>query len=262
MKRLIVNADDLGAGKRRNEGVFEAYRRGLVTAASVIANGDAFEDAVALLRDVPGLDPGLHLNLSVGCPIGNGYQTLVDSEGRFFGKQEARRKADEGLFDAAEVGREVEAQWKKLADHGIEASHLDGHQHIHIYGDLLGTVSGVAENHGIRFVRLPMESSDGTRRMEEYRAHVEKVQSAVPRSGVNAFIGMALTGCMTVDRVGAALRDLGEGVTEMMVHPGYADEPDGFSGPDREVELRVLTDPGLRQGVEEAGIELVRFRDL
>lgn len=262
MKRLIVNADDLGVGERRNKGVLEAHLRGIVTATSVIANGEAFDHAVALLQGAPDLDCGLHLNLSLGRPVGEGYRTLVDSGGGFFGKEEARRRADAGLFDREEVGREVEAQLQKLADHAIPVSHIDGHQHLHIYGSLAEPVARVAQRHGIRFIRVPLEASDGTSRMEEYRVHAEKVKPVVAGEGVDAFLGIALTGCMTRERILDALRELGEGVTEMMVHPGYADAPEGFSGPDREEELRLLTDPELREWIAEAGIELVRFRDL
>ncbi|MDP6959606.1 MAG: ChbG/HpnK family deacetylase, partial [Planctomycetota bacterium] len=73
---------------------------------------------------------------------------------------------------------------------------------------------------------------------------------------------ITLTGCMSRQRVLELVGNLGEGVTEMMVHPGYADFPEGFSGPDRETELEVLTDKELRRQIEEGGIELVRFRDL
>jgi predicted glycoside hydrolase/deacetylase ChbG (UPF0249 family) len=98
--------------------------------------------------------------------------------------------------------------------------------------------------------------------MEEYAIHAKRRRRFFPKGGVDAFFGMALTGCMTRERVLHALEELRDGVTEMMVHPGYADDPDGFSGPDREEELRILTDPKLRERVKEAGIELVRFRDL
>ena len=44
MKDLIVNADDLGWTAGVNRGIAEAHRNGIVTSASLIANGGAFED--------------------------------------------------------------------------------------------------------------------------------------------------------------------------------------------------------------------------
>jgi predicted glycoside hydrolase/deacetylase ChbG (UPF0249 family) len=262
MKRLIVNADDLGVGKRRNDGIVEAHLRGIVTATSVIVNGVAFDHAVDLLGKTSSLDAGLHLNLSEGRPVGEGYRTLVGLDGDFFGKEVARRKADEGAFDPEEIEREMEAQWKRLVEQGVGPSHIDSHQHIHIYGKVFESVVRFARNHGVRFVRLPDEPSDGTDRMEEYRTHVEKAKAELPAGGVDAFFGITLTGCMSRERILDLVGKLGEGVTELMVHPGYADRPDGFSGPDREGELQVLTDKELRRQIEEAGIEFVRFRDL
>ena len=50
MKRLIVNADDLGADEGRNEGIFEAMRAGVVTSASILPNGPALGHALDGIR--------------------------------------------------------------------------------------------------------------------------------------------------------------------------------------------------------------------
>ena len=62
-KRLIVTADDVGLHRGMTEGAIRAHREGIVTACSVVANGVAFDDAVARLRDVPALEVGVHLTL-------------------------------------------------------------------------------------------------------------------------------------------------------------------------------------------------------
>ena len=56
--RLIVNADDFGFTRDVNEGIIEAHRHGILTATTLMANGDAFDDAVALARQTPSLDVG------------------------------------------------------------------------------------------------------------------------------------------------------------------------------------------------------------
>ncbi len=50
MRRLIINADDLGADHARNEGIFEAIEAGVVTAASILANGEPYRRDASLLR--------------------------------------------------------------------------------------------------------------------------------------------------------------------------------------------------------------------
>src|SRR6266481_1557452 len=69
LKKLIVTADDLGLTRKVNEAIEKAHRQGIVTTASLMANGPAFESAADILKNNPDLDPGLHLNLTEGRPI-------------------------------------------------------------------------------------------------------------------------------------------------------------------------------------------------
>jgi chitin disaccharide deacetylase len=52
VKNLIVNADDLGWTEGVNRGIAEAHRNGIVTSASLLANGAAFTGAVELVREI------------------------------------------------------------------------------------------------------------------------------------------------------------------------------------------------------------------
>src|SRR5215510_14829464 len=63
-KRLIVTADDFGLTHGVNEAIVRSYREGIVTSASLMVTGLAFESAVVLARENPGLDIGLHLDLA------------------------------------------------------------------------------------------------------------------------------------------------------------------------------------------------------
>jgi len=60
LKNLIVNADDLGWTEGVNRGIVEAHRRGLVTSTSLLANGRAFESALAAAISNPQLGIGVH----------------------------------------------------------------------------------------------------------------------------------------------------------------------------------------------------------
>ncbi len=63
MKYLIPNADDFGYTRDVNEGIIHAHREGILTATTLMATGAAFDHAVALARQNPGLDVGVHLVL-------------------------------------------------------------------------------------------------------------------------------------------------------------------------------------------------------
>src|ERR1700747_656451 len=107
MRSLIVNADDLGWTAGVNRGIAEAHRNGLVTSASLLANGSAFEDGVKTARELPALGVGVHLNLSDGSPTSapDQVKSLLNEKGQFAGGPESLflRLSTKSL-DTTEVG--------------------------------------------------------------------------------------------------------------------------------------------------------------
>src|SRR5262245_62938066 len=113
LKQLIVNADDLGLTPAVNRGVVRAFQDGIVTSASLLVTGSAFEDAVALARQNPELDVGLHLALVeeravLGPDV---LPTLVDETGRFpRTSAEFVRRAILGGINWLEVEHEIRSE--------------------------------------------------------------------------------------------------------------------------------------------------------
>ena len=93
MKRLIINADDLGADVARNEGIFEAIRAGVVTSATILPNGPALDHALEGIRSggFEEVSFGVHLNLTEGRPLAEGLSCLTGPDGNFLGKAAAHR---------------------------------------------------------------------------------------------------------------------------------------------------------------------------
>jgi predicted glycoside hydrolase/deacetylase ChbG (UPF0249 family) len=77
------------------------------------------------------------------------------------------------------------------------------------------------------------------------------------------FCGIAQTGELTREGVEFFLRGLPEGTTELMCHPGYADEALQKSATrlqaSREKELEILTDRRIRNLVASQGIRLIDY---
>jgi predicted glycoside hydrolase/deacetylase ChbG (UPF0249 family) len=70
---------------------------------------------------------------------------------------------------------------------------------------------------------------------------------------------------VTFARLASLLFDVPYGSTELMCHPGHADALllEGSSyAKEREAELALLCDPGVRELIEKNGIELIGFGDL
>ncbi|MHC4358726.1 MAG: ChbG/HpnK family deacetylase, partial [Planctomycetota bacterium] len=85
MKALIVTADDFGMSRNINEAVVRAFREGILTSASLVVGGPAFEHAVELARANPGLSVGLHVVLVQGKSTlpRKEIPSLVDSDNNF-----------------------------------------------------------------------------------------------------------------------------------------------------------------------------------
>ena len=91
----MVNADDFGFTRDVNQGIIEAHQRGILTATTLMATGDAFEDAVRLARENPTLDIGAHLVLvGGGAALAASQRPLPTSAGRLLAAMAAETIAD------------------------------------------------------------------------------------------------------------------------------------------------------------------------
>ena len=131
--RLIVHADDFGRSVGLTEAVVEAFQRGILTSASIVAGGPEFERAAALTRAHPGLDVGVHLAVDEYPPIADpeSIPTLLGPDGCFPRRGRALLAIASGRASLAEMRREWESQVQKAIDAGLRPSHLDGHGHCH-----------------------------------------------------------------------------------------------------------------------------------
>ena len=287
MKNLIVNADDLGWTAGVNRGIAEAHRHGIVTSASLLANGSAFASGVEVARSTPGLGVGVHLNLSDGAPVAARelVTSLVNDAGEFEGGPEnlLLRIASRGLA-LHEVEQEWEAQIEKVRDAGIQPTHVDGHKHVHMLPGLFEIALRLAKRYAIAAIRVAHEASSlraalstgeqlhtaailkqgvQARGLKLLARDAREQAERVGISTADYFCGIAQTGEMTKDGVAQLLRNLPEGTTELMCHPGYADEALQQTHTrlqaSRQTELEILTDVEIRNLVASQGIRLIDY---
>jgi predicted glycoside hydrolase/deacetylase ChbG (UPF0249 family) len=69
VRRLIINADDFGLTNGVNRAIVGAHTKGVVTSATLMANGRAFADAARMANAVPELSIGCHVVLIDGEPV-------------------------------------------------------------------------------------------------------------------------------------------------------------------------------------------------
>jgi len=111
-------------------------------------NGDAFDDAVRLALESPGLDVGCHLVLVGGWSVLDPGRGLPGSVA--------------ALLAAIAVGRipireELEAQVRKVLAAGIRPTHLDTHKHTHLLPPVLDALGRIAAEFAIPWVRAPFD---------------------------------------------------------------------------------------------------------
>jgi len=276
----------LGWTEGVNRGIGAAHRRGILTSASLLANGAAFASAVELARAEPALGVGVHLNLSDGPPILSPWDvpSLIAQERRMGGGPGSLYTwLLLGRLDPGEVEREWDAQIGKVRDAGITPTHLDGHKHVHMIPGLFEIALRLAKRHGIPAIRISHESPllrDALSTGSDFspRAALQRLQgrcvklltihaaALARRAGIASpdhFCGITQTGLLTEEGVAALLHNLPEGTTELMTHPGEADEELRRASTrlqkSRHTELFILTSPGIRNLIASQGIRLLHY---
>ena len=268
---LIVNADDFGIAEGVNNGIREAHHAGVVTSTSLLANGVAFDHAVAIANGTDRvLGVGVHLDFVQGRPL-TSARTLADGKtGHFQSLSTLTRRALLGRVDPHDVMMEAVAQIERVRSAGLAITHVDSHRHAHLLPGVWSAVVDAAASQGIRFVRVPVErratdANLGAKlKILALRAAARATPDVrpAPRHTDN-FIGLSLQGrhhfaillLRTLDR-------LPHGTTELMVHPGHADASlsalDSYRTP-REAELRALLSAPVRERLRRGDIRLTHF---
>lgn len=263
--RLIVNADDFGFTRSVNEGIVEAHHSGILTATTLMANGAAFDDAVALARANPSLDVGCHLVLIQGESVVNPSRPLPATMKELLAAL-VRRKLN--------IYEELLAQVQKIVRTGIRPTHLDTHKHTHLLPPVLEAVARLAHEFRIPWVRRPFDFGiDRTARIEKSAIglgmrflHPAFSRTLAELRMTDHFAGFQITGTLRESNLIETIERLPEGLTEFMCHPGKMSAELQTAATrlkeSRERELAALTSPGVRSVVERRGIALVNYRGL
>jgi predicted glycoside hydrolase/deacetylase ChbG (UPF0249 family) len=268
LRRLVVNADDFGFTHDVNRGIVEAHTRGILTAATLMANGKAFEDAVRLSRENPSLDVGCHLVLVQGESLAHPGRQLPRTLSELLRAIALRR------INAYE---ELKPQIQRILDSGVRPLHLDTHKHTHLWPPVLEAVTQLSAEFNIPWVRRPFDlplvagKVPWSKRLvnaavASFRAHFHRRLVSHGCRTTDHFAGFQVTGRFRAPELASLLRALPPGTTEFMCHPGLCTNELRCASTrlkeSREAELEALVAPEVRAAIDEAGISLIRYRDL
>ena len=270
MKKLIVNADDFGYSEEINKGIIESHLNGIVTSTSMIVNMPGFKSAVKSAKKHPSLDIGIHLNLTEGKPLLN---SLLAVKGKFSGSY---LNFILNKYPEEEIEVELEAQITKLKSAGIKISHIDGHQHIHVFPNVFKIIINLAKKHNIKYIRIPDEKRvsvlDKVFSASIYDGQLIKnialsvlslnKKRILKENGLKTtdnFYGVLSANQLTFTKMASVLKQVEEGLSELICHPGNENYDNYLN---RIREKKILTHENIKQLIKDQNIKLTNFKSL
>jgi len=281
LKQLIVTADDFGRSVAANEAVEEAFKDGILTAASLMVGADAAEDAVVRAHQLDRLGVGLHVVVVCGRPVlpaeevpnlveGSGMfdTNLVRAGFRYFFVPKVRRQLE----------REIRAQFDAFQKTGLPLDHVNAHNHMHLHPRVLSLILEVGRSFGLRAMRVPDEplSVPGAQSLS-LAGRVGRLflgiwlgilRGRLRRAGVvgnDRVYGIRDSGSLVRERMLSLLAELPDGVTEIFSHPARG----GWDGVEEaarhyrfEEEFYALVDTDVKAAASSSGATLTAFRGI
>jgi predicted glycoside hydrolase/deacetylase ChbG (UPF0249 family) len=272
-RHLVVAADDLGKSSSVNIAIAEAHDSGIVTAASIMPGGVAFDEAVQIILNRRRLSVGLHVTLCDGRAVlkPSLIPDLVDASGNL---EESPVKAWLGFMrrrTLSQIEAEVEAQFSRLEEAGIRPTHVDSHHHLHMNPLIFEIVCRQASRWGVEWIRLPNEplsvvlhsrfSSRGPMPFAEWavfgmlRAYNYKIARKYGLNAACNTLGLSQTDSVDEKYFLYILNRVRGPINEFFVHPDIST----VSG---RRELDALTSTGVRKRIVHLGIDLIGYNGL
>ncbi|BAY47056.1 YdjC-like protein [Scytonema sp. HK-05] len=277
----IINGDDFGFSSGVNQAIIKAHQEGVLTSTSLMVTGAAFDEAVELARVHPNLAVGLHLVLVCGQAVLPPSQIphLVDSTGNFpYSPPISGLRYQFKRATREELRLEIRAQLEKFRSSGLRLSHVDGHLHMHVHPVVLRILVDLADEFGIRFIRLPYEELGITLGLDRRNLLTKLVWAGVfgrlrrygegllKSKGIrfaDRVYGLLQTGCMTEEYLLGLIPQIQADLVEIYSHPtvAIADEP--LNGPPGagEAELAAWLSREVRDILSANGFKLINYNN-
>lgn len=270
---VVIIADDMGRSPSVNRAIAEAHDRGIVTAASIMVGGEAFQDAVDTALKRSQLSVGLHVTLCDGRAVlpHSDIPDLVNPDG-YFEKRPALawlRYTKPGLLP--EIEGEIEAQFDRLEKSGIHPTHVDGHHHLHMHPLIFNVLCRQASKRGVGWIRIPRESLSLVLNLRSpLRGAMPFIEWAVfgilgiynlriaRKYGLRItrhVYGLSLTGSIDEKFLLDILNRSSGSLNEIFTHPDMSTESGRH-------ELEALISSNVRNHLDSLGIEPVGYREL
>ncbi len=247
-KTLIVNADDGNLTPGVTRAILDCYDRGILSSMTWMVNLPQDEAQVNAVTARKGLGVGLHLNLTFGTPVSKpeSVRSLLTPEGQFrkVGLQLAK------LPLAADARKEYRAQIEKFRKiFNRLPTHLDTHHQVHDHPFYLALLADISNDY-----KRPLRRSKLLAETLSYDFHFLTTD----------FLWGDLdpAGYWRKAKLENTLKNLPDGVSEIMCHPGRNDKDlqavSSFTT-GRAEEAALFAQPAWRKFLQAQGIRLSHF---
>lgn len=237
-RNILIVADDLGLAKPINDGIVFLLTNGFIDGASIMANGEAFGDALEKLKNLKGPNIGIHFVLVGEKPVSKreAILSLVNKKGRFWPDYNVFFvKYLTGKIKKDDIRRELKAQIDNCVNSGINIKFINSHQHLHLLPGILKIVIDLAQEYHIPYIRTvdePFRFGNGgfVRKIQLLllktlsRLAKRKIREGGLKSN-DIFIGFLKAGSLNGSDINLAYklaRD-SENKIELGCHPGFED---------------------------------------
>ena len=278
-KRLVVNGDDFGRTREINAAIIHAHREGILTSASLMVADAARDEAVALAKENPTLDVGLHLVVCMGRSVlpPDQIAPIVDSRGRFSNQPTL---IGFRYFFSSVMREKLKAECRAQIEEHLRLigylAHIDGHLNFHVHPAIADIVVALAEEYKVPCIRIPSEPVFTTLAISRTRPAGKLIEAMIFRTlsrrtrrmaaergirSTDTLFGLHQTHHITEDYVVRVIDHLRDGSTEMYFHPAI-DIGGTPPAPSAQRETEVLTSTKVRDALKSRGVQLTTFREL
>ena len=270
VKNLIVNADDLGRTLNINKGIEIGYLKGIVSSASLVASSQAFDDAVDIAHRNPNLGIGVHLTL-------HEYPPLLES--LFLKKLSLLNNIELYLRITRASNYEINLieenfilQINKIVESGIQPTHLDGHNHMHVHPRLSGVLKRIIKQTNITNIRMPFERissySNIASRVKKWTLASASLIAWFRLNNVATypkwFHGLSNGGSLNINILeDMLLKKVQPGINELMCHIGIDNDDPPFSiGYKWQNEFSAMTKYSKKEILSLYNINIISYKDI
>ena len=177
-----------------------------------------------------------------------------------------------GSLDISEISTEFDEQIRRVKVAGLNVTHLDSHEHIHMFPGVFGVTLDLAKKYGIKYIRIPEESMKSMGkdfsvkdmlRQIGLRMFTARKKKEIVKNGLvcnDRFLGHFHSGRIDDDILCYLLGRIDAGITELAIHPADADDEFIEKFPwykNTRTELSMLLEGSWRKKAKMLGIEII-----